>query len=267
MPGQPLTGRNVVVTRAAAAAATVTELLRAAGAAVIELPALVIGPPDDWGPLDAALTALDHFDWLIFSSTNGVTAVEQRLELLQRKRPLAGKAKPQIAAVGRATALALEQRGWTVGYVPPTFVADSLLQHFPQPVRNLRLLLPRVQSGGRNLLTQHFRAHGATVVEVAAYESCCPQSMPTAAAQALSQGCVDAITFSSGKTVQHTVTLLTHRFGDGWLQRLQEVKVISIGPQTSSACRKLLGRIDAEAAPHDINGLVAATCSVLAPPS
>lgn len=256
--GQPLAGRQVVVTRATTAAAQAVKLFNAAGAAVIELPALSIGPPDDWGPLDGALAALADFDWLIFSSVNGVTAVEQRLERL-RQQPPAG-AKPRIAAVGRATALALQQRGWRIDYVPPHYVADSLLLHFPQPVEHLRLLLPRVQTGGRDLLARQFRARGATVVEVPAYESRCPRGLPRAAAEALDQGRVAAVTFSSSKTVRHTAALLSQRFGDGWLQRLQPVKVVSIGPQTSAACRKKLGRVDAEANPHDLEGLVAATC-------
>ena len=263
--GQPLAGRQVVVTRATSAAAAATRLFNAAGASVIELPALTIDPPDDWGPLDGALVTLADFDWLIFSSVNGVAAVEQRLERLQQQRPPTG-GKPRIAAVGRATALALQQRGWSVDFIPPHYVADSLLLHFPQPVEHLRLLLPRVQTGGRDLLARQFRAQGATVVEVPAYESRCPRSLPTAAAEALDQGRVAAITFSSSKTVQHSVALLSQRFGDGWLQRLQPVKVISIGPQTSAACRKRLGRVDAEANPHDLDGLVAATCRVFNTP-
>src|SRR3954465_7424645 len=79
---RPLTGRTVVVTRAAAQAQRFTELLVASGARVIEAPAIVIGPPASWEPLDAALAALDTFTWVVFTSTNGVQMVDRRLAAL-----------------------------------------------------------------------------------------------------------------------------------------------------------------------------------------
>jgi len=127
----------------------------------------------------------------------------------------------------------------------------------------LRLLLPRVQSGGRTVLAEAFGEAGARVVEVAAYESRCPAALPAATAAALAAGAVDAITFSSGKTVQHTVQLLEQQFGASWRQQLEGLALVSIGPQTSHTCRDLLGRVDAEAVPHDLNGLVGACVQAL----
>jgi uroporphyrinogen-III synthase len=99
------------------------------------------------------------------------------------------------------------------------------------------------------------------VVEVAAYETGCPQGLPSAAQLALDQGRIDAITFSSGKTVSHTCQLLAQAYGANWQQCLSTIALVSIGPQTSQRCRELLGRLDAEANPHDLQGLVAA-CSI-----
>jgi uroporphyrinogen-III synthase len=127
----------------------------------------------------------------------------------------------------------------------------------------LRLLLPRVQSGGRTVLAEAFGEAGARVVEVAAYESRCPASLPPATAAALAAGTVDAITFSSGKTVQHTAQLLEQQFGAQWQDQLSEVALVSIGPQTSHTCGSQLGRVDAEADPHDLDGLVAACAQAL----
>jgi uroporphyrinogen-III synthase len=222
----------------------------------------VIGPPDEWGPLDDALAELDEFHWLVVSSSNGVEAVEARLQrqgssLARRPRSL------KIAAVGRKTASRLEALGAPADFVPPQFVADSLIDHFPVSGWGLRLLLPRVQSGGRTLLAEAFGEAGARVVEVAAYESRCPEALPEAAADALASGSLDAITFSSGKTVQHTAQLLEQQFGAEWRQRLEGVALVSIGPQTSHTCRERLGRVDAEASPHDLDGLVAACSDVL----
>ena len=105
-----LENRTVVVTRAADQQGAARELLEQQGASVLDLPALVIGPPDHWGPLDNALEDLDSFDWLVFSSANGVIAVEDRLQRQNRclaHRPTSLK----IAAVGRKTAGLLEKMG------------------------------------------------------------------------------------------------------------------------------------------------------------
>ena len=257
----PLQGRTIAVTRAEQQLGEARRLFEQAGARVLDLPALVIGPPDEWGPLDDALAELEEFHWLVVSSSNGVDAVEERLQ--RRGRCLARRpASLKIAAVGRKTANRLEALGAPADFVPPDFVADSLIEHFPVSGWGLRLLLPRVQSGGRTLLAEAFGEAGARVVEVAAYESRCPAALPEAAAAALVDGGVDAITFSSGKTARHTALLLERQFGSAWRERLEGVAVVSIGPQTSRACREVLGRLDAEANPYDLNGLVAA-CSAL----
>jgi len=247
----------VVLTRAETQQGEARRLFEAAGATVLDLPALVIGPPDEWGPLDDALAELDSFHWLVISSANGAEALEQRLQrlgssLANRPRGL------RIAAVGRKTARCLEDLGAAADFVPPDFVADSLLENFPVGVWGQRILLPRVQSGGRPLLAEAFGEAGARVVEVAAYESRCPEALPAATAEALAAGEVGAICFSSGKTVRHSVQLLQAHFGPRWQQLLAAVRVISIGPQTSAVCRELLGRVEAEAQPHDLTGLVAA---------
>lgn len=258
----PLIGTTVVVTRAQEQQGAVRQQLEALGAQVLDLPALVIGPPDEWGPLDDALAELDQFHWLVVSSANGVQAVEARLQRLGRslrQRPSTLK----IAAVGRKTAASLDHLGAPADFVPPTFVADSLIDHFPVSGWGLRLLLPRVQSGGRTVLAEAFAEAGARVVEVAAYESRCPESIPADTEQALRDGRVEAISFSSGKTVTHTAALLEQSFGAQWRQRLEGVRLISIGPQTSQRCRELLGRVDGEADPHDMDGLVQCCVQVM----
>ena len=260
---QPLAGLTVAVTRAETQLGEARRLFERAGAAVLDLPALVVTPPDDWRPLDDALEELETFHWLVFSSGNGVEAVEQRL----RRRGSSLAHRPpgvKVAAVGRKTAAQLEAIGAPADFVPPAFVADSLIEHFPVSGWGLRLLHPRVQSGGRTVLAEAFAEAGARVVEPAAYETRCPAGLPSAAVAALEQRRVAAITFSSGKTVSHTCQLLQEAFGKTWAQRLEGVAVVSIGPQTSRRCRELIGRVDAEADPYDLQGLVQACIRALA---
>jgi uroporphyrinogen-III synthase len=263
-PTGPLTGRSIAITRAEHQAGEARRLLQALGAEVVDIPALVIGPPDDWRPLDEALSELESFHWIVFSSANGVEAIQQRLArrgMSLARRPGASR----IAAVGRRTAALLEEMGAPADFVPPAFVADSLIETFPVSGWGLKLLLPRVQSGGRTVLAEAFGEAGARVVEVAAYESRCPEGLPSPAIQALQQGGLAAITFSSGKTVQHLAMMLERGFGSGWRSLLEAPRLVSIGPQTSHSCRHWLGRVDAEADPHDIHGLVQACRRLLAP--
>lgn len=259
-----LAGRCIGVTRAEAQAGEARRLFEQAGARVIDLPALVVTPPSDWGPLDDALAELESFHWLLVSSSNGADALDARL----RRRGTSLAHRPpglKIAAVGRKTAQRLEDLGAPADFVPPEFVADSLIEHFPTSAWGLRLLIPRVESGGRTVLAEAFAEAGARVVEVAAYETGCPPGLPSAAIAALSDGSLEALTFSSAKTVRHTASLLQGAFGDDWPGLLAQVGLVSIGPQTSKACQALLGRVDAEASPHDLAGLVEACARALSP--
>jgi len=258
----PLTGQRIGVTRAEGQLGAARRLFEAGGATVVDLPALEVTPPDSWGPLDDALEEWHDFHWFVFASANGVEAVQQRLG--RRGRSL-GHRPPglRLAAVGRSTAALLESLGAPADFVPPAFVADSLDEHFPVSAWGLRLLLPRVQSGGRSLLADAFGEAGGRVVEVPAYETRCPRSWPSAALMALEQRQLAAITFSSGKTVRHTAQLLDAAFGGDWATRLEDTAIVSIGPQTSSSCRTALGRVDAEADPYDLDGLLQACISVL----
>ena len=258
----PLNGKTVVITRAQEQQGEAHQLFKAKGARVLDFPALVICAPDKWDPLDEALRNLEHFHWIVFSSSNGVRAVEERLHIEGKtlsRRPHALK----IAAVGRKTAIILEQLGVIPDFVPPKFVAESLIEHFPVSILGLKILLPRVQSGGRTILAAAFTEAGGTVVEVPAYESCCPKDIPEATTNALLQKEVHAIVFTSGKTVAHTAQLMLKRFGVDWQRNFDEVKLISIGPQTSLSCENVFNRVDQEADPHDLDGVIKACISSL----
>jgi uroporphyrinogen III methyltransferase / synthase len=251
----PLTNKTVLVTRAVSQSSQFTQLLEAQGAAVVEMPTLEIGAPSSWRELDQAIARLDEFDWLVLTSTNGVDAFFKRLKTQTGDDSLSCNIK--IAVVGEKTAQRLQQLGIPADFVPPKFVADSLAANFPEPLSGLRILFPRVESGGRELLVKEFANQGAKVREVAAYESRCPDAIALQALQALQSRSVDIITFASSKTVQHFCQLL-QQADDNWRIYLEDVCIASIGPQTSESCQSLLGRVDVEAAEFTLDGLTAA---------
>ncbi len=256
----PLAGRTILVTRSATQAADFRQGLEAAGATVLEMAALEIVPPSSWEPLDQAIAQLSTFDWLILTSANGVQYCMERL-LAQGKdsRVLAGV---KIAVVGRKTAASLKQWGLVPDFIPPNYIADDLVAHFPNPERlnGLRCLFPRVESGGREVLVQELTAKGVNVVEVPAYQSQCPQVADPEILEAIAAQTIDVITFASSKTVNHFWQILERspcpdsELTD-WQSMLKTVKIASIGPQTSQVCAQRFGRVEIEAQEYTLEGL------------
>ncbi|MGF1568631.1 MAG: uroporphyrinogen-III C-methyltransferase [Nodosilinea sp.] len=255
-PPLPLHPKTILITRAAGQSSQFAELLTAQGATVVELPALEIRPPSSWAALDAAIASLPSFQWLLLTSANAVDFSLDRL--LETGQDLRALAPLKIAAVGTKTAAALKQRGLHPDFVPTDFVAEALVSQFPEAVAGQRLLFPRVESGGRDVLVQAFTAAGATVVEVPAYESGCPLAPDPAALAALQARRVDVITFASSKTVVHTSQLLAQGAGSQWRRLLEGVAVASIGPKTSDTCREYLGRVDIEPTDYTLDALTQA---------
>ena len=256
-----LIDKRIIITRAQEQTSEAHEIFKKNGAEVFDLPSLVIGPPDDWKPLDDALKKIYTFDWIIFSSSNGVRNVEERIKLIDLSLSKISQTV-KIAAVGKKTASLLSDIGAKITFVPPRFVADSLVKNFPGNQKDLKLFIPRVQTGGRSILAESFKLKGAEVTELAAYESSCPQEIPRRTIDALNRKKIDIIAFTSGKTVLNTVTLLKKYFGENWLILIEKIKIVSIGPQTSISCGNLIRKPDKEAAPHDLEGLLNACLQI-----
>lgn len=261
-PAQPLVGKTILVTRSLNQAAVFSDRLRQAGARVIEMPALEIVPPSTWQPLDRAIAQLEQFDWLILTSTNGVEAFMGRL--LQQGKDARALAPLKLAVVGRKTATCLQQHGLQPDLIPPDFIADALVDHFPggADLSQCKILFPRVETGGRETLVAELSARGAEVVEVPAYESRCPAAIAPEVLALIQGRAIDLITFASSKTVEHFCQLLERAAPprvenppQPWQTWLEGVCLASIGPQTSRACQRLLGRIDLEAEEYTLEGL------------
>ncbi|MEB3179391.1 MAG: uroporphyrinogen-III C-methyltransferase [Nostocaceae cyanobacterium] len=261
----PLLGNTILVTRAAGQSSQFSATLTQLGANVVEMPALLIVPPSSWAALDSAIAHLAEFDWLILTSNNAVDYFFERL--LFHRQDTRSLATVKIAVVGEKTAQSLQQRSLCADFIPPNFVADSLVANFPETLMGKKVLFPRVETGGRDVLVKELTTQGADVLEVAAYESSIPTDIPPAAKKVLLEGSVNAITFASSKTVKNFCSLIENLFSgiNNHHQDLVTVKsklhgvcIASIGPQTSKTCLSLLGRVDIEAEEYTLDGLTAA---------
>jgi uroporphyrinogen-III synthase len=252
-----LVGKTILVTRSVGQSSQFSDRLTEVGATVIEMPTLEIVSPSSWSGLDNAIAHLSDFHWLILTSTNAIDYFFERLNTQNIDNRALANIK--IAVVGEKTAQSLKQRNLQPDFIPPNFIADSLIANFPEELTGKKILFPRVESGGREVLVKEFTAKGAEVTEVAAYQSCCPNSIPPAAELALQNKSVDIITFASSKTVQCFNKLTTKLFSVNSLANsLEGICIASIGPQTSKDCRSLLGRVDVEAEEHTLEGLTQA---------
>lgn len=223
--GKPLAGRVVLVTRAREQAGAFAELLEAAGAHVMRVPTIAIEPPESWAPLDDALAS--DFAWVIFTSVNGVAMARRRVEATGRGRTLLERAR--LAAIGPATAAALRDWGLAAEVVPGEYVAEGLVDGL-RPLLALgdRILLPRAAET-RDVLVRELTALGAHVTEVAAYRTRFATEHAAGLREALAEGRVDVVTFTSSSTVRSFCGL----FGAAELPRLLAgVTVACIGPIT-----------------------------------
>lgn len=254
----PLEEKTILVTRAATQSSKFTTLLQQQGATVIEMPALVITPPSSWKDLDRAIANIAQYNWLILTSANGVNYFCDRLTALGKDARALGRIK--IAVVGKKTAAVLQQKNLQPDFIPPDYVADSLVENFPEALSNQKILFPRVETGGREILMQELSDRGAEITEVAAYQSKCPDLIDKIAWEALQQGKIDIITFASSKTVANFYHLIQQQLtSESEIESmLKNVCIASIGPQTSQTCHELLGRVDLEAEEYTLEGLTAA---------
>jgi uroporphyrinogen III methyltransferase/synthase len=246
-----LFGRTVVVTRAREQASELRTRLLALGATVLELPAIRIVP------IDFTVPDLAGFEWVVFTSGNGVDAFFDR-GLVRSKLDARALAPVRIAAIGPGTAAALARRGLRADLVPERFVAESLLEAFP--VGSGRVLLARAEIA-RDVLPEGLARKGYEVETLAVYrtEPAPPDPDTLARVRAgADTGAIDAITFTSSSTVDN--------FCDAVGVALPEPQpsVVSIGPVTSATARARGLRVDAEADPHTIDGLVEALVRKLA---
>ncbi len=256
---KPLFGRRVVVTRARAQAGELSRELEALGAEVFEFPTIEIKPPGDFGPLDDAIRGLDSFDWIVFTSANGVAAFLERLRCHHGLDLRAVPRTAKLAAIGPATAEALKRAGLNVDAVPKEYRAEALLEEVAgEPLAGRRVLIPRAKVA-REVLPDKLREAGAEVVVASAYESVPSGEGGERLRGLLRSGEVDCVTFTASSTVENFV----RAFGEEAAGLLAKTRVACIGPITADTARKRDIRVDAEAAEYTIPGLVEAVSELL----
>jgi uroporphyrinogen III methyltransferase/synthase len=232
----PLAGRRIAITRAREQADSLAARLSALGAAVIELPTIEICPPADPAPLDRAIADLPSYDWLIFTSANGVRAFIDRLPDL---RALRGK----ICAIGPATRAAIESLHLKIDLMGEQYVAESLVEAFAaHDLAGKRILLPRA-AVARDIIPVELRKRGAHVDVVEAYRTIAPEirDIPK----------FDAITFTSSSTVRNFAAA-------AGAESLAGAQVVTIGPVTTQTARDLGLTVAAQAEIYTTEGLVQA---------
>ncbi len=253
---RPLHGKRIIVTRARTQASDLASRLTELGADVIEAPAIAIESADP-APIRAALERLADYQWVLFTSQNAVEIAWDAL------RAAGGDARrfaaARIGAIGQATARALLARGLAADVIPPRSTADGLadaLRDRPD-VRRARVLFVKAHGAG-DALPVTLRNAGATVDEVVAYRTVADASGAIAARDALQDGSVDAITFTSASTVRFFVDAL-----GGGANAIGRARVITMGPVTSTAARSLGFTVHAEAVTATIEALVDAVADAL----
>lgn len=228
---KPLFGKRIVITRPRAQAGRFAELLEAKGADVFRFPTIETVPLESYQDLDAALDTLVDYDWLIFTSTNGVRYFFERLQ--QRRQDIRELGNVRIAAIGPETARCVEACHLRVAVVPREYTAEALIDVLKAESLQ-RVLLPRAAEA-RAILPQELRASGARVDEVATYRTIRPQFRDETLRDMLRAGQIDLITFTSSSTVRNFMARFS---GEDVADLLGETLVGCIGPITATTARQ-----------------------------
>ena len=246
---RPLFGKRIVVTRARKQAGKLSSQLRELGVDVIELPTIRIEPPSALREFAELVQDAHSYDWIVFTSPNGVDAFFEIFFKLYDDAREIGPAK--IAAIGPATAQRVRDFHLHVDLQPKEFVAEAVVKEFEKEggVENLRILIARAEKA-RDLLPKKLSGMGAIVDEAFAYRTVPETRDATGARRRFSTEGADLITFTSSSTVEN--------FLDLKLPWPAGMKVASIGPITSATARERGLSVDVEAKQHDIAGLVEA---------
>ena len=232
----PLFGKRILVTRARTQASRLGEELGDLGAQVIEVPTIAFLPPQDPEPLSTAVSLLEDFHWVIFTSPNGVEAFFAAL--MEAKKDARALAGCKLAAIGPATAEALKGHGIVAEVTARTFQAEGLVEALESHgITGQRVLIPRAAEA-REVLPETIASWGNLVQVVPAYRTVRPPESTMLLAQALSQG-LDVITFTASSTVSNLMEMLDQAGREELVRQSREGSLViaAIGPITADTAR------------------------------
>jgi uroporphyrinogen III methyltransferase / synthase len=244
---RPLFGKRIVVTRTRKQASVLSDKLRRLGADAFEIPTIRIQKPDDLLGFGAMVQDSHTYDWIVFTSPNGVEAFfEMFYKIYKDAREIGGA---RIAAIGPGTAKKIAEYHLTTDLIPEKYVAEGLVESLmkEESVENLTFLWVRAQEA-RDVVAAALTGAGAIVDEAVAYQTVMETEDINGARQRLAEEGADVITFTSASTAENFFKL--------GLPLPEGVKIASIGPVTSKAIIQHGHAVDIEASQHDIPGLV-----------
>jgi len=249
----PLKGNKILITRAREQSGAFATRLKKLGAEVIEFPTIEIVPPSNWKGVDRAIARLRSYNWVIFTSANGVNFFFQRLkEKGKTPRLLSGL---KIGAIGPATAEQLKKRGLRVDYIPKEFVAESILKGLNRSeIKGKKILLARAKKA-RDILPIGFKRIGGEVDVVEVYRTIKPRGGSGRLKRLLENKGVDIITFTSSSTVSHFVDLLKK---EDLKTLLKGVIIACIGPVTARTVKEAGLEVHSQPREYTIPGLTQA---------
>ena len=248
---QPLFGKRVLVTRTREQASVLSEMLAEEGAEPVEVPAIEISPVNEYSGVDKAISALNTYSWVMFTSANGVDAFFGRLRALGLDTRVLGGVK--VAAIGPATASALAHYGISPDFLPARYVSEAVVEGMESlDLGGKSVLLPRADIG-REELPKGLARLGAQVEQLTMYRTVMPEESRHKARQLLRDGSVDMVTFTSSSTVINLLNLV-----DGDSSLIRGVPVACIGPVTARTAQDSGLQVDIVAQEFTIPGLVSA---------
>jgi uroporphyrinogen-III synthase/FMN phosphatase YigB (HAD superfamily) len=257
----PLAGKNILTTRARDQSSEFATRLKRLGAKVIEFPTIEILPPTSWKEVDRAIDQLKSYDWIIFTSANGVKFFFQRLE--ERAFPLRFPASLKVCAIGPATAKQLKGKGFRVDYTPKEFIAEAILDGFGKmAVQGKRILLARVKQA-RDVLPKGLKKLGAEVDVVEAYRTVKPRGGTKRLTHLLTDEIIDVITFTSSSTVNHFVELLEK---EDMKRLLKGIVIACIGPITAQTAKRWGMKVKIQPNQYTTSALTRAIAEYFNPP-
>jgi uroporphyrinogen III methyltransferase/synthase len=240
---KPLVGKSVVVTRAFDQAVSLVRALEGMGAEVLCMPTVEFARTQDTEALDEAIQHLSRFDWVLLTSQNAVRFLAERADELGRSSEWLSQARARIAAVGRATEDAAEQKGINVDFVAKQQNGESLVQGLADEMRGKNVLVPRSDKAD-DRLPEALRTAGAQVTEVVAYRTAVPQSFDAGIMNRIRSAQIDAVVFASPSAFQNFQAAMPEVDVAALSSRIQ---FAVIGPTTARALRDAGARVAIEA--------------------